>query len=76
MMPMREKNPAGRCEICGETIFVGDLAYYVFGCSCCYGCIDSSAYVADGSDGLTCDNTDEHLFGCGLSEERKGKSER
>lgn len=76
MMPMRENIPAGRCKICGDAIFVGDLAYYVFGYSCCYGCIDSSAYVADGGDGLTCDDGDEHLFECSLSEERKGKSER
>ena len=62
-MPMRENIPADRCEICGETIFSGDLAYFVMGHCCCFGCIESSAYIADGSVDFCCDNTDEHLFG-------------
>lgn len=70
--PFRENVPAGRCVICGETIFTGDVAYFVFGYSCCYGCIDRSAYVADGT-GESCDNIGEHLLGIdGCVKEGKG----
>lgn len=78
LQPFRENVPAGRCEICGETIFTGDVAYFVFGRSCCFGCIDSSAYVADGSFSVSDENTGEHLFESDgfVKKERKDYIER
>lgn len=70
-MPMRESAKAGRCSLCGETIYVGELAYFVFGRSCCYGCIDRSAYVADGSGNLFFESSGEHLFDNDCGECRK-----
>lgn len=78
LQPFRENVPAGRCGICGETIFTGDVAYFVLGLSCCFGCIDSSAYIADGSFTVSCDNTEEHLFMNDgfVKDERKDQIER
>ena len=78
LQPFRENVPAGRCGICGETIYLGDVAYFVLGLTCCYGCIDGSAYVADGSLTMPCDITNEHLFRDGgfVKDERKDQIER
>lgn len=47
IQPFREGTPAARCELCGEVIYSGDMAYALRGGVWCAECVSSSAFIAD-----------------------------
>lgn len=59
--PFRENIPAGQCDLCGEIIYVGDVAYRFYDECFCVGCVDRSAYVAR-EESFFEESRGEHLF--------------
>lgn len=57
IQPFREGVPAGRCSLCRDVVFAGDLAYRIDGETYCFSCVKEGSFIADIEE-----DEDEHLL--------------